>query len=120
MLLFTTHNVLTEKNSSLGYLMLQCLRSYLNLDMWVLMEVHTENTIRKGCKELLCFSKLINVRDKFYCYKLYGNIINGPNRNMLKLKGHLMWKMDQILNSLQLKTLIFQKCMLIAMFLTTS
>ena len=62
MLPFITHNVLTKENSPLGYLMLRCLRSYLNLDMWVSMEVHTANTIEKGRKELLCFSKLIKVR----------------------------------------------------------
>jgi len=45
--------------------MLQCLRSYLNLDMWVSMEVHTANTIEEGRKELLHFSKLINVRISF-------------------------------------------------------
>ena len=62
MLPFTTHTVLTEKDSPLGYLMLRCLRSYLNLDMWVSMEVHTDDTIKEGRKELLRFSKLINVR----------------------------------------------------------
>lgn len=65
MLLFTTHNVLTEKDSPLGYLMLRCLRSYLNLDMWVSMEAHTPDTIEEGRKELLRFSKLINVRISF-------------------------------------------------------
>jgi hypothetical protein len=69
MLPFTTHNVLTEKDSPLGYLMLQCLRSYLNLDMWVSMEVHTTDTIKNGQKELLQFFKLINVRITFVVIK---------------------------------------------------
>jgi hypothetical protein len=62
MLPFTTHNVLTEEESPLGYLMLRCLRSYLNLDMWVAMEVHMDDTIREGHQELLRFSALIKVR----------------------------------------------------------
>lgn len=69
MLPFTTHNVLTKKDSPLGYLMLQCLRSYLNLDMWVSMEVHTTDTIKNGRKELQCFSKLNNVRIAFVVIK---------------------------------------------------
>jgi hypothetical protein len=69
MLPFTTHNVLTAKDSPLGYLMLQCLRSYLNLDMWVSMEVHTADTIEEGRRELLRFSKLINVRISFIVTK---------------------------------------------------
>jgi hypothetical protein len=65
MLPFTTHNILTKRDSPLGYQMLQCLRSYLNLDMWVSMEVHTVDTIKEGRKELLRFSELINVRISF-------------------------------------------------------
>lgn len=61
MLIFTTHNVLTERDSPLGYLMLRCLRSYLNLDMWISMEVQTEDTLAAGHQELLRFSALIEV-----------------------------------------------------------
>ncbi|KAF9470013.1 hypothetical protein BDZ94DRAFT_1329905 [Collybia nuda] len=59
MLIFVSHNVLTEKASPLGYLMLRCLQSYLNLDMWVSMEIQTEDTLEAGHQELLRFSRLI-------------------------------------------------------------
>lgn len=62
MLIFTSHNVLTQKESPLGYLMLRCLRSYLNLDMWVSLEVQTEDTLESGRQELIRFSALIQVR----------------------------------------------------------
>jgi hypothetical protein len=88
--------------------------------MWVSMEVHTADTIKEGHKELLRFSKLIKVRIIFTAIELYDHMTNGLKRNMLKLKGHLlMWKINQILNSLQLKISISQKCMVIAIFLTT-
>lgn len=58
MALFALHNVLTDTQ---GYLLLQCLQSYLELDMYASLEVHTEQTLKDGRQELKHFSLLINV-----------------------------------------------------------
>jgi hypothetical protein len=90
MLIFTTHNVLTEKQSPLGYSMLCCLRSYLNLDMWVSMEVHTNDTISEGRQELLCFSGLIQVRFPFvWSYSCPDITTNTWGRTTLKNRDAL-------------------------------
>ena len=65
-LLFVMHNVLLEKKNPLGYLLLCCLQSYLVIDMYAALEVHTEDTIAAGRKEILKFSCLIQVR----CFSL--------------------------------------------------
>jgi hypothetical protein len=44
------------------YLLLRCLRSYLELDLYASFEVHTADTIEAGRKELLRFSSLVKVR----------------------------------------------------------
>lgn len=62
MLVFATHNLLREDNDPLGYLLLRCLRSYLVVDMYAAMEVHTEETIASGRAMLSQFGTLINVR----------------------------------------------------------
>ena len=41
--------------------MLRCLRSYLVIDMYFALEVHTEDTIAAGRAEVLNFSSLIKV-----------------------------------------------------------
>ena len=46
--------------------MLRILRSYLELDMFAALEVHTTETIAAGQRELLRFSSLIEVR-AFFC-----------------------------------------------------
>jgi hypothetical protein len=48
MFIFTSHNVLTESASPLGYRLLVCLRAYLELTMWESLEVHTAETITAG------------------------------------------------------------------------
>ncbi|KAJ7262834.1 hypothetical protein C8J57DRAFT_1436351 [Mycena rebaudengoi] len=50
MMLFVAHNVLVDKP---GVLLLQALRSYLELDMYVGLQVHTSRTIAAGRRELL-------------------------------------------------------------------
>lgn len=59
---FAAHTVLTEESSPLGYRLLCCLRSFLVMDSYAAMEVHTEDTIEDGRKEMLRFSRLISVR----------------------------------------------------------
>jgi len=41
--------------------LLRCLRSYLVIDMYFALEVHTEETIAAGKAEVLRFSSLIKV-----------------------------------------------------------
>ena len=54
-------NVLSEDKCPLGYLMLRCLRSYLVIDMYAALEVHTEDTIAAGRAEILTFAALMKV-----------------------------------------------------------
>ena len=48
MFVFISHNVLTQQASPLGYLLLHCLRTYIDLTMWQSLEVHTEHMIAFG------------------------------------------------------------------------
>jgi len=61
MFIFTSHNVLTQQASPLGYLLLRCLRAYLDLTMWESLEVHTEDTIASGRQAVSQLGKLITV-----------------------------------------------------------
>jgi len=65
-MIFASQNVLTRSDSPEGYFMLRLLRSYLELDMFAGLEVHTTKTIAAGRRELLQFSSLIEVR-AFFC-----------------------------------------------------
>jgi len=58
---FISHQVLTRKNSPLGYLLLQCIRTFQILDMYLMLEVHTEATIEAGHHELINLAKLMQV-----------------------------------------------------------
>ncbi|TFK82664.1 hypothetical protein K466DRAFT_499894 [Polyporus arcularius HHB13444] len=46
--LFVVHNILTKTASPHGYLLCSMLRSYLEVDMYLSFDVHTETTIREG------------------------------------------------------------------------
>ena len=48
MFIFVSHDVLTERESPIGYSMLRVLRSYLDLDMLESLEVQTSDTIEQG------------------------------------------------------------------------
>ncbi|KAK7682341.1 hypothetical protein QCA50_014546 [Cerrena zonata] len=60
-LLFGCHNIITERTSPEGYLLLKCLRSYLNLTMYLSLKLQTEDTIASGEQELLQYSTLIQI-----------------------------------------------------------
>jgi hypothetical protein len=55
------HNIFTKEKTARGYLLLKLMRSYLELDMYASLTVHTESTIKKGREELLTFEKLLHV-----------------------------------------------------------
>ncbi|KAG1838317.1 hypothetical protein F4604DRAFT_1997182 [Suillus subluteus] len=48
MIIYATHNILTEDESPLGYLLLRCIRLYLEADIYAAFEVHTTATISEG------------------------------------------------------------------------
>jgi hypothetical protein len=59
--LFVTHNVITEDTSKDGYLLLQCIRHYLEVDAYAALEVHTEETLAASRKALLKFWSIMTV-----------------------------------------------------------
>lgn len=63
--------MLTEDEHPEGYLLLRCLRAYLEHDMYFGLEQHTEHTLHAGRAWLLKFSNLISVRNPFTMVKLY-------------------------------------------------
>jgi len=61
MSIFITHDIVSDKNSPHGHLLLQLLRSFLILDTYTSMEVHTTETLQKGEEELLHYSEIMQV-----------------------------------------------------------
>lgn len=51
-----------------GFLLLRLMRSYLELDMYTSLIVHTESTLAAGRAELLAFEELLHVTTSFYFY----------------------------------------------------
>ena len=54
-IVFALHNIFTREKTARGYLLLKLMRSYLELDMYASLTVHTESTIRDGREELLTY-----------------------------------------------------------------
>jgi hypothetical protein len=52
--------VLTRRADEAGYALLKCIASYLHIDMYVSLDVHTECTIAAGEAEILVFQKLLD------------------------------------------------------------
>ncbi|KAG1890839.1 hypothetical protein F4604DRAFT_1888578 [Suillus subluteus] len=48
MIIYATHNILTEDKSPLRYLLLRCVRLYLEVDIYAAFEVHTTVMISEG------------------------------------------------------------------------
>ena len=59
--IYGAYNILTEEDSEEGYLVLRIIRSYLELDMYASLTIHTEVTLAAGREELLRYSDLIKV-----------------------------------------------------------
>ena len=53
--------MLTCREDKAGYALLKCIASYLYIDMYVSLNVHTERTIAAGEAEILVFKKLLDV-----------------------------------------------------------
>lgn len=74
MMLFAAHNVLTDAP---GVLLLQCARSFLELNMYVSLEVHTTETLAAGKRELIIFDERIKVQKIWCSLKLILTIFSG-------------------------------------------
>ncbi|KAG1738667.1 uncharacterized protein EDB91DRAFT_1249210 [Suillus paluster] len=59
MAIFAAQRILRCSQSKLGYLLLRCIRHYINLDIYAGFEVHTEDTISAGRQALQEFSALM-------------------------------------------------------------
>ncbi|KAG1743289.1 uncharacterized protein EDB91DRAFT_1081221 [Suillus paluster] len=56
MIPYAAHDVVTEEDCLLGYLLLQCIRLYIEVDMYASLEVHTSNMIHEGRNVVDVFS----------------------------------------------------------------
>ncbi|KAG1879750.1 hypothetical protein F4604DRAFT_1922961 [Suillus subluteus] len=56
MVIHATHAILTEDECPLGYLLLRCIRLFLELDMYAALQVHTTETISAGRHAIQAFS----------------------------------------------------------------
>jgi hypothetical protein len=52
---------LSSENSQEGFLLLQVMRSYLELDMYASLTIHTEATLAAGRAELHTYNSLVQV-----------------------------------------------------------
>ncbi|KAJ7351162.1 hypothetical protein DFH08DRAFT_992342, partial [Mycena albidolilacea] len=59
MMIFAAHNILTAETDKIGVLLLACIRSYLELDMYAGLELHTADTIADGRRQLQKFDQLL-------------------------------------------------------------
>ncbi|KAJ7059280.1 hypothetical protein C8F01DRAFT_1220265 [Mycena amicta] len=62
MVLFAAHNLLKDE---LGQLLLQCIRAYLDVDMYLDLQLQTEETIEEGQEALKRFRFLLKVIPRF-------------------------------------------------------
>ncbi|KJA13371.1 hypothetical protein HYPSUDRAFT_151670 [Hypholoma sublateritium FD-334 SS-4] len=65
-IVFASHNILNKDASPQGYLLLQLMRSYLELDMYASLTVHTESTISAGREEMKTYDRLLKRYSKDY------------------------------------------------------
>ncbi|KAG1821702.1 uncharacterized protein BJ212DRAFT_1297041 [Suillus subaureus] len=79
MIIYATHNILTEQDLPLGYLLLRCIHLYLEMDMYAVIEVHMANTIHEGRHTVQAFAALM----KQYITQMAEDI--KKNWNFLKL-----------------------------------
>jgi len=69
-LIFASVHVFTLATSPCGFLLLKLMRSYLELDMFALLTVHTEDTLAEMKLEFRTFDTLLQVRQ--FSYLFYG------------------------------------------------
>ncbi|KAG2351136.1 hypothetical protein BDR07DRAFT_1502501 [Suillus spraguei] len=97
MILYAAHDVVTEEDCLLGYLLLRCICLYIEVDMYASLEVHTSDTICEGRNVVQMFSgflkqyidKTADIEDKGWNFpKLYMDVhlfddikVKGATRN---------------------------------------
>lgn len=64
--IFGAYNVLSADNSPEGFLLLRIMRSYLELDMYASLTMHTEATLATGRAELKTYDSLVQVSQSQY------------------------------------------------------
>ncbi|KIM38669.1 hypothetical protein M413DRAFT_42581, partial [Hebeloma cylindrosporum] len=65
-IIFASEDVLTAEESERGFLLLELMRSYLELDMFASLTVHTEETLQAGEEEMLRFEKILHKYMELY------------------------------------------------------
>ncbi|KAG2740942.1 hypothetical protein P692DRAFT_20752021, partial [Suillus brevipes Sb2] len=85
MILYAAHNVVTEDDCPLGYLLLRCIRLYIEVDMYASLEVHTSDTIHEGRNVVQMFSVFL----KQYINKTADIEDKGWNFPKLHMDAHL-------------------------------
>ncbi|KAJ7720432.1 hypothetical protein B0H16DRAFT_1432379 [Mycena metata] len=80
-MIYAVHNILTDR---LGLLLLQCVRGYMELNMYVGLELHTTNTIAAGRRQLEKFGELM----KEYIAACEGTEFEDKNWNFIKMHLH--------------------------------
>lgn len=61
-------NILTHRASPVGYQLLRVISSYLQLDSWIGLDVHTESTLAAIEAELLVFDAELKVESLLIIY----------------------------------------------------
>ncbi|KAG2158730.1 uncharacterized protein EDB93DRAFT_1290809 [Suillus bovinus] len=59
LIVFAAHDVIDRGTHTLPYLLLRCIREYVNIDMYAALEVHTSETIAAGCLAITEFTQLL-------------------------------------------------------------
>ncbi|EKM49412.1 uncharacterized protein PHACADRAFT_33470 [Phanerochaete carnosa HHB-10118-sp] len=95
-IIFAVHNVVTESADPQGYLLLRCMRAYLEHDMHLALELHTEQTIASGQAWLTHFSDLIDVSANITFLNVCANLVQkyskkypGKNWNFPKFDANM-------------------------------
>ncbi|KAL4266406.1 hypothetical protein AB1N83_001284 [Pleurotus pulmonarius] len=79
-ILFACHNILTKEVDEAGYVLLRCLRAYMNMRMYAGLRLHTEETISAGREAVEEFSELLQE----YIEKSNNEDLLGKNWNFPK------------------------------------
>ncbi|KAG1758596.1 hypothetical protein EDD22DRAFT_981351 [Suillus occidentalis] len=80
-----SHDIVTEEDCLLGYLLLRCIRLYIEVDMYASLEVHTSDMIREGRNIVQMFSVFL----KQYINKTADIKDKGWNFLKLHMDAHL-------------------------------
>ncbi|KAG1874972.1 hypothetical protein F4604DRAFT_2009023 [Suillus subluteus] len=60
LIVFAAHDVIDRTSHALPYLLLRCIRQYVNVDMYAALEVHTSETIAEGRRAIQEFTRLLD------------------------------------------------------------